>query len=112
MSKKQKAQEITLFSADCGDAIIVQTVLNHRFVSPCSRRDVRLSEVWVIVQDTSVVCGHGDTQLEPVLAYKGWDTAASHPAFTSAAAAKRYLDGLELGAGGALRAKRLELREG
>ena len=66
-------------------------------------------EVWVIVRDTNVVHGHGDRQMEPVLAYNGYDAEASHPAFTSEAAANRYLNGLKYLPG--LRAKKLELRE-
>ena len=66
-----------------------------------------MTEVWVIVRDTNVVHGHGDSQVEPVLAYHGWDVEASHPAFTSEMAANLYLGELPFG----LRAKRLELRE-
>jgi hypothetical protein len=50
-------------------------------------------EVWVIVRDTNVVHGHGDNADEPVLAYKGYDVKALHPAFLSEKMAQDYIAG-------------------
>ena len=61
-------------------------------------------EVWVIVQDV-----YGRTCTNPVLAFNGRDTEASHPAFTNEKAALQYMAELPHRSG--LRAKKLELRE-
>lgn len=49
------------------------------------------TEVWVIVRDTNVVHGHGDSSSEMVLAYRGYDPTAVFPSFPSEAAAITYI---------------------
>ena len=55
-------------------------------------KECDMSEIWVIVRDTNVVHGHGDNSDEMVLAYKGYDSKAVFPAFTSKENAQTFMD--------------------
>jgi hypothetical protein len=66
-----------------------------------------IKEIWVIVRDTNVVQGHGDSSNEMVLAYEGWDSRAIFPAFTSKKLANDYMGKLNCSG---IRVQKIELR--
>jgi hypothetical protein len=66
-------------------------------------------EVWVIVQDTDVTHGHGDSGIEPMLAHNHYNPNDVFPAFTSVEAATEFKNGLTYKS--MMRVQRLELKE-
>lgn len=69
---------------------------------------VTMKEVWVIVEQSNKVMGHGDNATVSELATKEAYSTEYHPAFTFEDAARQYLENVDTY--GSLKAVRLEIQ--